>query len=111
MSPRKSPYKHKVRAHKRLGRPVRKYERGKGRKPAQSVGRRRRRIVVGKPVVVESTREPFTHSAGGYDITITYFDRDVERFEVEAKKYEEAITVGEERRGKAKPIRMIRMRG
>jgi len=30
---RKSPYRHKVREHKRKGRPVRSYVRGKGEKP------------------------------------------------------------------------------
>ena len=104
---RKSPYHHEVRNHVRQNRPVRQYERGKGRKPAQPPGRRRR---VGNPVVRNPIGNPQSRSAGIFNVHITYFDGDTERLDVDGKNYVEAIAAGEEGRDKPKPPRIIRMR-
>jgi len=107
---RKSPYKHKVRKHMRLGRPVRKYERGKGRKPATPIRVRRRRVV-GAPVRGKKPRVEPSGSGSLYDITINYPGGPPDRFDVDARSYMGALDSGIVDRERTVAPKMIRIRG
>ena len=104
---RKSPYRHKVRAHKRKNRPVNKYDRGKGNQPPQPEGRRRR-------VGVSLSKNPHNPNGGvdgsPYNVTIVYFDRDTEKLDVDATSYDQAMVVGIEDRVETKALRIIRIK-
>ncbi len=110
MRKRKSPHKHTVRKHKRLGRPVRKYERGKGRKPAAPVRIRRRRVV-GAPVRGKTPRVEPSGSGSLYDVTVIYPEGPPDRSEVDARSYMGALDSGIVDRERAVAPKMIRIRG
>lgn len=93
---RKSPYRHDVSNHVRQGRPVQKYERGRGGKPA--LNPRRRRVVGGV--------SPLSH----YDVTIVYVGTEEERLDVDAKDYVSALDSGMGSREGIQSPRKIRLR-
>ncbi len=122
---RKSPVRHKVRKHKRLGRPVQSYMRGHGDKP--KLGRRTRRSGVsaprpasrsvghsgnprGNPGRGRVVGNPSNPSGTGYDVRIYYIDYRSERFSVDAKDYPSALTGGLEQRDIIEPPKIVRMR-
>ena len=111
---RKSPYRHRVKEHKRLGRPVQTYMRGIGDKTKLS-GRRSRKGSLARSRVVgdssnSSRRSPKGSAEADYDITIYYFDYKSERLSVDAKDYPSALTGGLEQRDTIEPPKIIRMR-
>ncbi len=95
---RKTPYKHPVKEHKRKGKPVQKYERGKGDQ-AKKNSKRRSRVVGG-------SRNP---ARSIYDITVIYVGAS-ERLEVDAKNYIGALDSGLADRDEIETPKMVRMR-
>ncbi|MBW2672006.1 MAG: hypothetical protein JRD89_01155 [Deltaproteobacteria bacterium] len=82
---RKSPYRHKVRAHKRKGRPVRSYERGKGPKPRDKT-RSRRRASALRP----ARRSTIVKRRRGYEVEI-YLPDGVEEVPVDSPDHVSAL--------------------
>ena len=92
--PRKTPYKHPVKKHKRKGKPVNKYERGKGDK---AKNQRKSRVVGGNP------------SSSAFDVTVNYVGS-AEVLNVDARNYLGALDRGLETRDKIERPTSIRMR-
>lgn len=96
---RKTPYKHQVKNHTRSGRPVRSYERGKGRKPRQP-----RKTSRSKKVVV----------GGAYStirIELEYFERSKEKFELKTNRYDSALSQGLSKRKNVEDPKTITLQG
>lgn len=94
VSKRKTPYKHPVKTHKRRGKTVNKYERGKGDKVNKA---RRSRVVGGNPSSLE------------YAVTVTYIGSS-EQLSVDARNYLGALDMGLENRDKIERPTSIRIR-
>ena len=118
---RKSPCRHRVKEHKRLGRPVHSYMRGLGDKPRLG-GRVHRRGGIGSrstgysgnpgdnPGRGRVVGNPTSPSGTAYDVNIYYADYRSERFNVDAKDYPSALTGGLEQRDTIEPPKIVRMR-
>ena len=89
---RKSPYKHRVHEHKRLGKTIDSYMRGKGDKPYQPKRPFHRKLV---------------GNIGVYSVAINYGDYGSESLDVKARSYPSALDLGIENRQYFKePIRI-----
>ena len=98
---RKSPYKHKVKQHRRQNRTVHSYKRGKGSQPAY-----RKPFVSRGPMVKRSLTKP-TDKPKAYTINFTYSKKkgDGESIVLVAPSYEEALAEAwEERESNRNPI-------
>ncbi len=122
---RKTPIRHRVKEHKRLGRPVHSYMRGHGDKA--KLGRRTRRSGASAPTPVSRSvgrggnprgnpghgrvvGNPTNPLGTAYDVRIFYTDFRSERFSVDAKDYPSALTGGLEQRDTIEPPKLVRMR-
>lgn len=94
---RKTPYKHDVRNHLRGGKPVNKYERGRGGKPKVT---RKSRVVGGSLP---------SHGSSTYDVTVSYAGSS-EVLNVDARNYLGALDAGLAGRDKIERPKSVRMR-
>jgi len=103
---RKSPYRHRVREHKRQGHPVHSYERGKGDKPTLSKKRR-----LSTYVRKEKVPSPKSKSTS-FNVKVEYPDYSFETFDVVAPSFVHALDRGIEERKQLKiPIIVAMRRG
>lgn len=92
---RKSPYKHKVRAHKRKGIPVRQYERGKGKKPKE------------RPPLRRKTAQM---NGSTYRVVLIYPERERETLTLTGRNYVEVINPALQSRSRLEGPRQVRIR-
>ena len=78
---RKSPFKHKVRSHKRNNKPVDSYVRGKGEAP----------VKISDPSIRSKKMSGKPEGSGRFNVRVLYDRLQTERFPVVAASYSEAI--------------------
>ena len=109
---RKSPYEHPVKAHTRKGRPVKRYRRGKGKKPLRV--RRKRRVVTEVGVIKKVRRIPvekLKKKFRNYRVTITHVDAPSETVLTPGKDYANAADRGMVKKKSPEPFKRVRIVG
>ena len=100
---RDSPYRHRVRQHKRLGYVVHSYERGKGPKPSSSKKRK-----PAPPIRREKTSR--SKKSTSFNVRVEYPDYSIETLDVVAPTFVRALDRGIEERKKLKIPVLVAMR-